>query len=66
MEKKKLESFQKVKPDDKNIDKICDVWYRYGIMKLEAFDEKVKSQIWAEARDQIKLLMSNNHMNQCI
>ena len=56
----------KVKPDDKNIDKICDVWYRYGIMKLQAFDEKVKSQIWAEARDQIKLLMSNNHMNQCI
>ena len=55
-----------VKPNDKNIDKICDVWYRYGIMKLQAFDKEVESQIWAEARDQIKLLMSNNHMNQCI
>jgi hypothetical protein len=46
-----------VKPDDKNIDKICDVWYRYGIMKLQAFDEKVESQLWAEARDKIKELM---------
>jgi len=46
-----------VKPDDKNIDKICDVWYRYGIMKLQAFDEKVESQLWAEARDRIKELM---------
>ena len=55
-----------VKPDDKNIDKICDVWYRYGIMKLQAFDEELESQLWAEAKDQIKELMSNNHMNQCI
>ena len=46
-----------VKPDDKNIDKICDVWYRYGIMKLQAFDEKVESELWGEARDQIKELM---------
>lgn len=50
-----------VKPDDKNIDKICDVWYRYGIMKLQAFDEKVESQLWAEARDRIKELMENRH-----
>jgi hypothetical protein len=33
------------------------VWYRYGIMKLQAFDEKVESQLWAEARDRIKELM---------
>jgi len=46
-----------VKPDDKNIDKICDIWYRYGIMKLQAFDEKVESELWCEARDQIKQLM---------
>ena len=46
-----------VKPNDKNIDKICDVWYRYGIKKLQAFDEKVESQLWAEARDRIKELM---------
>ena len=46
-----------VKPDDKNIDKICDVWYRYGIMKLQAFDKEVESQLWVEARDKIKALM---------
>jgi len=50
-----------VKPDDKNIDKICDVWYRYGIMKLQAFDEKVESQLWAEARDKIKELIENKY-----
>ena len=48
----------KVKPDDKNIDKICDAWYRYGIMKLQAFDEKVESQIWQEAKTKIKQLMT--------
>jgi len=46
-----------VKPDDKNIDKICDVWYRYGIMKLQAFDEKVESELWEEAKEQIKQLI---------
>jgi hypothetical protein len=50
-----------VKPDDKNIDKICDVWYRYGIMKLQAFDEKVESQLWGEARDKIKQLMEHEY-----
>ena len=49
-----------VKPDDKNIDKICDVWYRYGIMKLQAFDEKVESKLWGEARYAIKQLMNKN------
>ena len=52
-----------VKPDDKNIDKICDVWYRYGIMKLQAFDEKVESELWHEARDKIKELMELNYEN---
>ncbi len=47
-----------VKPDDKNIDKICDIWYRYGIMKLQAFDEKVESELWCETRDKIKQLMT--------
>ena len=51
-----------VKPDDKNIDKICDVWYRYGIMKLQAFDEKVESELWGEARDQIKQLMEYEYI----
>jgi len=50
-----------VKSDDKNIDKICDVWYRYGIMKLQAFDEKVESELWYEARDKIKELMELNY-----
>ena len=50
-----------VKPDDKNIDKICDVWYRYGIMKLQAFDKKVESELWYEARDKIKELMELNY-----
>tara|TARA_E500000081_G_C5945839_1_gene267088 strand:- start:85 stop:660 length:576 start_codon:yes stop_codon:yes gene_type:complete len=52
----------KVKPDDKNIDKICDVWYRYGIMKLQAFDEKVESELWCEARDKIKQLMEYEYI----
>ena len=52
-----------VKPDDKNIDKICDVWYRYGIMKLQAFDKKVESELWYEARDKIKELMELNYEN---
>ena len=56
-EEGKYEHFQ-VQPDDKNIDKICDVWYRYGIMKLQAFDEKVKSELWCEAKDKIKQLMT--------
>ena len=50
-----------VKPDDKNIDKICDVWYSYGIMKLQAFDEKLESELWCEARDKIKQLMENRY-----
>ena len=50
-----------VKPDDKNIDKICDVWYRYGIMKLQAFDEKVKSELSEEAKTEIKELMEHEY-----
>ena len=50
-----------VKPDDKNIDKICDVWYRYGIMKLQAFDEKVESQLWQDAKTEIKQLMEHKY-----
>jgi hypothetical protein len=50
-----------VKPDDKNIDKICDVWYRYGVMKLQAFDKELESQIWSEAKAQIKELMEHEY-----
>ena len=51
----------KVQPDDKNIDKICDVWYRYGIMKLQAFDKELESQIWNEAKTKIKQLMGKQN-----
>jgi len=50
-----------VKPDDKNIDKICDVWYHYGIMKLQAFDEELESQLLDEAQEKIKQLMEHKH-----
>ena len=50
-----------VKPDDKNIDKICDVWYRYGIMKLQAFDKELESQIWDQAREEIKSIMEHEY-----
>jgi hypothetical protein len=42
-----------VKPDDKNIDKICDVWYKYGMKKLQNDSE----ELWYNARDEIKQLM---------
>jgi hypothetical protein len=48
-----------VKPDDKNIDKICEVWYKYGMKKLQN-DSK---ELWYNARDQIKELMENK--NEC-
>ena len=54
---KKCWNHYNVKPDDKNIDEICNVWYRYGIKTLQAFDEKIESQLWEEARDRIKELM---------
>jgi len=50
-----------VKSDDKNIDKICDVWYHYGIMKLQAFDEKVESQLWQDTKAEIKQLMEHKY-----
>ena len=50
-----------VKPDDKNIDKICDVWYSYGIKKLKANDKEEEKGLWHQARDKIKQLMENRH-----
>ena len=50
-----------VKPDDKNIDKICDIWHHYGMsmVRAEQFGqtEKMKSSYWASARDKIKSIM---------
>jgi hypothetical protein len=48
----------KVQPNDKNIDKICNLWHRYGIMVLQAFDEEIESQLWNEAKTEIKQLMT--------
>ena len=43
----------KVKPDDKNIDKICEVWHDYGMAKLHNDCDR----LWANTRDKIKQLM---------
>ena len=43
-----------VKPDDKNIDKICEVWHDYGMARLK----EDKKEFWDEARDKIKKLMN--------
>jgi hypothetical protein len=46
-----------VKSDDKNIDKICEVYYDYGMAKLKE-DNK---EFWYQARDKIKQLMENRY-----
>ena len=46
-----------VKPDDKNIDRICEVYYDYGMAKLKE-DNK---EFWYQARDKIKQLMENRY-----
>ena len=50
-----------VKPDDKNIDKICKIYHHYGqlIVRAEHFGqtEKIKSSHWEQAREQIKSIM---------
>jgi len=44
----------KVKADDKNIDKICDVWYNYSIIRITKDTDKH----WNETKEQIKNLMN--------
>ena len=50
-----------VKPDDKNIDKICKIWLNYGqlMVRAEHFGqtEKIKSSHWEQARESIKSIM---------
>ena len=46
-----------VKPDDKNIDRICEVWYDYGIQKLK--DDNNRTLV--SSRDKIKQLMENRY-----
>ena len=51
----------KVKPNDKNIDKICKVWHHYGMRMVQAErchqTDDMKSSYWANASDEIKKLM---------
>ena len=51
----------KVKPNDKNIDKICKIWENYGMsmVRAEQFGQtdKMKSSYWTLARDDIKAVM---------
>ena len=43
-----------VKADDKNIDRICDVWYNYSIIRITQDTDKH----WNETKEQIKNLMN--------
>jgi len=50
-----------VKPDDKNIDKICKIYHNYGqlMVRAEHFGqtEGMKSSYWEQARESIKSIM---------
>lgn len=54
-----------VKPDDKNIDKICKIWHDYGMSMVKAQQcgqtDDMKSHYWNSARDQIKELMEHEY-----
>ena len=54
-----------VKPDDKNIDKICKIWHNYGqlMVRAEHFGqtEKMKSSYWEQAKENIKSIMEKNN-----
>ena len=46
-----------VKPNDKNIDKICQIWHSYGMDMITESSDKMKRSYWERAREGIKLLM---------
>jgi hypothetical protein len=50
-----------VKPDDKNIDKICKIWHHYGMQIIQAEQrgqtDDMKSFYWDQAREEIKSIM---------
>ena len=54
-----------VKPDDKNIDKICKIWHHYGMQLLQAEElgesEDMKSFYWTQARDEVKSIMEKKY-----
>ena len=47
-----------VKPDDKNIDKICEIYYDYSMQGINKFQGE--KELWYKARDAIKQLMNEN------
>ena len=69
MEKDENDVYQhySVKPDDKNIDKICKIWHHYGmcIVRAEQFGQtdEMKHIYWEQAREEIKSIME--HKNEC-
>jgi len=54
-----------VKPNDKNIDKICKIWHDYSMRMIQAEQhgqtDDMKSSYWASARDQIKSIMEQKN-----
>lgn len=46
-----------VKPNDKNIDMICEVWHHYGMEKLQ----NDTSELWSKAKQKIKQLMEHEY-----
>ena len=54
-----------VKPDDKNIDKICKIWHHYGMCLVKAEQlgqtDEMKSFYWEQARDEIKSIMEHKY-----
>ena len=67
MEKDENDVYQhySVKPDDKNIDKICKIWHHYGMcmVRAEHFGQTddMKRFYWEQARDEIKSIMEHKH-----
>ncbi len=63
MEKDENDVYQhySVKPDDKNIDKICKIWHHYGMcmVRAEQFGQtdEMKHIYWEQAREEIKSIM---------
>ena len=63
MEKDENDVYQhySVRPDDKNIDKICKIWHHYGMcmVRAEQFGQtdEMKHIYWEQAREEIKSIM---------
>ena len=67
MEKDENDVYQhySVKPDDKNIDKICKIWHHYGMcmVRAEHFgqSDEMKHIYWEQAREEIKSIMEHKY-----